>query len=155
MRSRALANETAVPAEAPSLYDRDFAVWIEAQVGAIRRGDLGALDVENLVEELEGLTKRDVRSLGSQLKRIMAHLLKQRYQPERTTRSWEDSVANGREEIVDILDQSPSLRRTLPALMVRMYPRAIGQAARDTRLPVDSFPDQPPFTLAEVLGEDR
>ena len=85
----------------------------------------------------------------------MAHLLKQRYQPERATRSWEDSIANGREEIVDILDQSPSLRRTLPALMVRMYPRAVGQAARDTRLPVDSFPDQPPFTLAEVLGEDR
>jgi hypothetical protein len=28
------------------------------------------------------LTKRDERALGSQLKRIMAHMLKQRYQPQ-------------------------------------------------------------------------
>ena len=59
------------------------------------------------------MTKRDERALGSQLKRIMAHLLKQRYQPQRATRSWEDSIANGREQIADILEQSPSLRRML------------------------------------------
>jgi hypothetical protein len=100
-------------------------------------------------EELEGLTKRDERALGSQLKRIMAHLLKQRYQPERATRSWEDSVENSREEIADILEQSPSLHRTLAGLMAKLYPRAVSQAARDTRLPVTT-----PFTLAEVLGEE-
>jgi Domain of unknown function DUF29 len=155
MRSRALANETAVPAEAPSLYDRDFAVWIEAQVAAIRRGDLGALDVNNLIEELEGLTKRDERALGSQLKRVMTHLLKLRHQPERASPSWERSIRNGREQIVDILDQSPSLRRTLPDLMAKNYPRAVAQAVDETRLPVANFSDQPPFTLAEVLGEDR
>ncbi len=153
MRSRALADETAVAEGGPSLYDRDFALWVAAQVAAIRAGDLGALDVESLVEELEGLTKRDVRALGSQLKRIMAHMLKQRYQPERATRSWQESIINAREEIVDILDQSPSLRRTLPAQMARMYPRAVGQAARDTRLPENTFPGEPPFTLAGVLGE--
>ena len=54
MRSGALANETAPAQGAPSLYDRDFALWVEAQVAAIRAGDPGALDVENLVEELEG-----------------------------------------------------------------------------------------------------
>jgi hypothetical protein len=32
-------------------------------------GDVAALDVEILIEELEGLTKRDERALGSQLKR--------------------------------------------------------------------------------------
>jgi len=35
-----------------------------------------------MVLELEGLTRRDERSLGSQLKRITTHLLEQRYQPE-------------------------------------------------------------------------
>jgi hypothetical protein len=153
MRSRAVANEAAVAEGVPSLYDRDFALWVEAQVAAIRAGDHGGLDVEHLALELEGLTKRDERALGSQLKRIMAHLLKQRYQPERAARSWEDSIANGREEIADVLEQSPSLRRTLPGLMTKNYPRAVAQAARDTRLPPDSFPDQPPFTLAEVLDE--
>ena len=54
------------------------------------------LDVPNLIEELEGLTKRDERALGSQLKRVMAHLLKQRYQAERAIRSSEDSIAVAR-----------------------------------------------------------
>ena len=152
MRSRALASGTTVAEGVPSLYDRDFALWVEAQVAAIRAGDLGALDVENVVEELEGLTKRDERALGSQLKRIMARMLKQRYQPQRASRSWEDSIANGREEIADILEQSPSLRRSLPGLMTKNYPRAVAQAARDTRLPLTAFPEQPPFILAEVLG---
>jgi Domain of unknown function DUF29 len=148
-----LHRRTDTPQPDRSLYDRDFALWVEAQVAAVRAGDVAALDVDNLVEELEGLTRRDERALGSQLKRIMAHLLKQRHQPERATRSWEDSIANGREEIADILEQSPSLRRTLPGLMTKNYPRAVSQAARDTRRPLTVFPDQPPFTLAEVLGE--
>jgi hypothetical protein len=151
MRSRA---EWDREASVAPLYDGDFALWIEAQVAALRAGNMAALDVQNLILELEGLTKRDERALGSQLKRIMAHLLKQRYQPRRASRSWADSIANGREEIADIVEQSPSLRRILPALMTRNYPRAAAQAARDTRLPIDDFPAQPPFDLAEVLGEE-
>ena len=30
---------------------------------------------------------------------------------------------------------------------------AVTQASRDTRLPIDHFPAQPPFTLEEVLAE--
>jgi hypothetical protein len=142
---------TAAPAR--PLYDEDFALWVERQVELLRSGRTAALDLPNLIEELEGLTKRDERALGSQLKRIMAHMLKQRYQPQRASRSWADSIENGREEIADILEQSPSLRRTLPGLMTKNYPRAVAQASRDTRLPLDAFPAQPPFTLAEVLGE--
>jgi hypothetical protein len=150
MRSRA---EWDQGSSAAPLYDGDFALWIEAQVAALRAGDVAALDIQNLILELEGLTKRDERALGSQLKRIMAHLLKQRHQAQRASRSWADSIANAREEIADIVEQSPSLRRILPALMTRNYPRAVAQAARDTRLPIEDFPEPPPFDLAEVLGE--
>ena len=52
------------PQAEPPIYDRDFALWVEAQVAAIRAGDLGALDGEHLAEELKGLTKRDVRALA-------------------------------------------------------------------------------------------
>lgn len=99
------------------------------------------------------MTKRDERALGSPLKRIMAHLLKQRHQPERASRSCVDSIENGREEIADILEQSPSLRRTLPGLMEKNYPRAVAQATRDMRLPAEAFPTEPRFTLDEVLGD--
>ena len=155
MRSRLRMKETDGYVQGPSLYDQDFAEWVERQVGLLQSGRTAALDVPNLIEELEGLTKRDQRVLGSQLKRIMAHMLKQRYQPQRASRSWVDSIENGREEIADILEQSPSLRRTLPGLMTKNYPRAVSQAARDTRLPPASFPSEPPFALDEVLGDDE
>jgi hypothetical protein len=70
------------PVRGRSLYHQDFAKWVERQVELLRSGRASALDVPNLIEELEGLTKRDERALGSQLKRIMAHMLKQRYQPQ-------------------------------------------------------------------------
>ena len=98
----------------PSLHDEDFAAWIEEQVRRLRAGQHSNLDVSNLIEELEGLTKRDERALGSQLKRIMAHMLKQRYQSQRASRSWADSIENGRGEIADIIEHT--LRRTLPGL---------------------------------------
>jgi Domain of unknown function DUF29 len=154
MRNQIRVKERGGPIRGRSLYDQDFAKWVERQVELLRSGHAAALDVYHLIEELEGLTKRDERALGSQLKRIMSHMLKQRHQPQRASRSWVDTIANGREEIADILEQSPSLRRTLPDLMSKNYPRAVAQASRDTRLPVDLFPTQPPFTLEEVLSED-
>jgi hypothetical protein len=154
MRSQVQLERTSGAASPRPLYDQDFALWIDEQVAALRAGDVAALDLQNLIEELEGLTKGDQRALGSQLKRIMAHLLKQRYQPRRASRSWQDSIENGREEIADIIEQSPSLRGTLPDLMTKNYPRAVAQAARDTRLPPKRFPGRPPFDLAEVLGEE-
>lgn len=66
-----------------------------------------------------------------------------------------DSIENGREEIADILEQSPTLRRTLLGLMSKNYPRGVAEASRDTRLPAEVFPTEPPFSLEEVLGEDE
>ena len=90
MRSRVLTDETTIPAKAPSLYDEDFAFGSRSRWRRCARAIVAALDLPNLIEELEGLTKRDARALGSQLKRVMAHLLKQRHQPERASRSWEE-----------------------------------------------------------------
>jgi Domain of unknown function DUF29 len=153
MRSRVELERRSGAAPSRALYDKDFALWVDEQVSALRAGNVAALDLQNLIEELEGLTRRDERALGSHLKRVMTHMLKQRYQPQRASRSWQESIRDGREQIEDILDQSPSLRRVLPDLMTRNYPRAVAQAASQTRLSEDVFPDAPPFDLAEVLGE--
>jgi hypothetical protein len=55
--TRGSIRPTQEPQPDESLYDRDFALWIEQQVELLRSGHMTALDVPNLVEELEGLTK--------------------------------------------------------------------------------------------------
>lgn len=155
MRSRAQLQHGSRETLPRPLYDADFALWVEEQVAALRAGDVTALDLENLIEELEGLTKRDQRALGSQLKRIMVYLLKQRYQPQRGSRSWQDSIRDGREQIEDIIDQSPSLRRLLPNLMTRNYPRAVALAGSQTRLSEDVFPNARPSTSPRCWARRR
>ena len=153
MRTRIRPEESSRETPPRLLYDEDFALWVHEQVAALRTGDVAALDLQNLTLELEGLNKRDQRALGLQLKEVMADMLQQRYQPQRAIRSWQDSIRDGRERIEGIVDQSPSLRRLLPDLMTRNYPRAVAKAASETGQSEDAFPERPPFNLAEVLGE--
>ena len=44
-----------------SLYDRDLNLWLETAIARLKAGNFHNLDVENLVEELEGLAGRDGR----------------------------------------------------------------------------------------------
>jgi hypothetical protein len=72
MPSRLRVKVTGEPVQGSWLYDQDFAQWVGRQVELFRTGQAASLDVPNLIEELEGLTKRDERALGAQLKRLMA-----------------------------------------------------------------------------------
>jgi Domain of unknown function DUF29 len=93
--------QTLKPQPTRPLYDQDLALWIEEQVAALRADDVAALDVPNLIEDLQGLTKRDERGLGSQLKRIMAHLLKRRHQPQRAGPGRADPIASDARFLAD------------------------------------------------------
>src|SRR5262245_16863479 len=48
-----MARADPVTEERPSLYERDFYLWIEQQVSRLREGRLQELDVANLLEEIE------------------------------------------------------------------------------------------------------
>jgi hypothetical protein len=39
-----------------TLYDTDLNLWLETVITQLRSGDLQNVDIENLIEELEGLT---------------------------------------------------------------------------------------------------
>jgi hypothetical protein len=42
-----------------TLYDTDLNLWLETVISQLRSGDLQNVDIENLIEELEGLAGRD------------------------------------------------------------------------------------------------
>ena len=140
------ANETS--------YDADFFLWTQQQAARLRQGRWSQIDAANLAEEIESMGKSDRRAIISHLAIIILHLLKWRYQPERRGTSWRLSIRNGRQEIDWIVNDSPSLRRQLSELIESIYPMARENAADETGLALDVFPEQCPFTVEQVIGDD-
>ena len=66
--------------------------------------------------------------------------------------SWHASIRNARDEISLRLDDTPSLRRTLPEAIRWAYPRAREDAADETGIQLDTFPDTCPWTERELLN---
>lgn len=134
-------------------YDRDFYQWTQQQAALLRQGQLSRLDLENLAEEIESMGKSDRRALGGHLTNVLLHLLKWQYQPRRRSASWALSINNGRQEIDWIIQDSPSLRPRLPALLQDAYPTARRNAAAQTRLALKNFPETCPFSAEQVIGD--
>ncbi len=94
-----------------SLYDRDLNLWLEEAIAQLKCGDLHNLDIENLIEELEGLAGRDKRELRNRLTTLFEHLLKRLYvKSEYDYAGWVRTINRTRMEIQNILRQSPSLK---------------------------------------------
>jgi hypothetical protein len=135
-------------------YDTDFYAWTQAQAEALRQKDFAALDLANLSEEIDSLGKRDRRSVHGHLKVLLIHLLKWTTQPVRRGPSWQRSIHNARDTLRLVLDDSLTLQQQLPAILAEAYPRARRQAHEQTGLPLATFPEACPWTVAEVLDED-
>lgn len=134
-------------------YETDFYQWTQQQADLLRQGALSALDVENLIEEIEDMGASNRRSLGIFLDLVIMHLLKWRYQPERRSNSWKSSIRKGRHAIERLLEESPSLKPRLSVMVTAEYRRARSEAADETGLPLTTFPDQCPFTVEQIIGE--
>ncbi len=134
-------------------YDTDFYLWTQQQAALLRQGALTDLDIANLAEEIESMGKSDRRSVESYLSNIILHLLKWQYQPERRGSSWEGSIDHGREQVERVIADSPSLRRQLSNFVVTEYRAACRKAAKETGLPLTTFPDQCPFTVEQITGD--
>ena len=139
-----------------TLYDTDFYAWTQEQAALLREGAVAELDLVNLAEEIESLGQRDRRTLGSHLRTLMLHLLKWQYQPSGrlTGHAWRSSIRTARIEITVLLEDSPSLGGAVPGLIARWYPNARLDAADETGLPLTTFPEACPWSVAQVLDDD-
>ncbi len=136
------------------LYSRDYYAWTQEQVALLREGALQDLDRANLIEEIEDLGRSARKELRSYLEGLVLHLLKWYYQPDYQSRSWRDSIVENRARIPDGLEESPSLRPKLPTLLQECYPHARRKAARQTHLPLATFPETCPWNVEQVLADD-
>ncbi len=148
-----------------ALYEQDFHGWIEQTIHCLEAGQFDQLDAQHLIEELVDLGRSERRALTSNLKILMAHLLKLRVQrnvPEQMKGSWYDSVVEHRQRVVDSLREMPSLKSSLETTIQTAYPDARKVAIKEGKLAqfgvaipaADNYPLACPFTVTQLLDED-
>lgn len=133
------------------LYDEDFLAWTEQTAALLRRSRFAAIDIDHLAEEVEDMGKRDLREAKSRLRVLLVHLLKWRHQPKKRSPSWRSAIVTQRQEIADLLQQSPSLRRKLSASLAAIYSAAVERVVTQSRLDESILDPQCPFTLNQIL----
>jgi hypothetical protein len=133
-------------------YEKDFYGWTVEQSRLLRSGELSAIDVANIAEEIESMGRSDRRELKSRLVVLVAHLLKWGHQPGGRSRSWSATIDEQRLQIEGILGESPSLRPNVAAMLPDAHAIARTRAIAETGLADEVFPGACPFTADEVLS---
>ncbi|NES21899.1 MAG: DUF29 domain-containing protein [Symploca sp. SIO3E6] len=141
-------------AKQKSLYEADFVRWIETTVEQLRTQNYTSVDWTNLIEEIEDMSRRERKSLKSNLVVILLHLLKWQYQPECRSGSWRVSIREHRRRVNDDLQDSPSLVNYFQEVLAECYVNACKQAADETGLPLEIFPLNCPYTPEQLLNSE-
>ena len=139
-----------------STYETDVVAWANEQAALLRSGNLSALDIEHIAEEIEDVGKSEQREIASRMSILLAHLLKWKFQPSRQGNSWSNTIKTQRKGIASRLRKTPSLKCLLEDAqwLDDVLNDAVGDAATETGLPLDSFPDGIPWTMQQVLSND-
>ncbi|MGH6943871.1 MAG: DUF29 domain-containing protein [Geminicoccaceae bacterium] len=148
---------TRVRPKAEELYEEDFYVWTEVQAGLLREQRFDALDLANLIEEVEALGRAERSRVLNNASIIIEHLLKLRHSPASEPRSgWIDTVLEHRDRLE--FDLTPRLCRILEEDLSRVY--AITRRRTERRLrnhgeqaAADALPTTCPYTLDQITGD--
>jgi hypothetical protein len=134
-----------------NLHRQDFYAWTRDQALLLRAGRFDSVDVVHLIEEVEEMGGNIHRQLESRLEVLLMHLLKWKYQPNLTGKSWFLTIAEQRRRIAKLLRKNPSLKAELGEAFLDAYEDARHSAMLETGLDLTTFPEVSPFTLAQTL----
>jgi hypothetical protein len=140
----------------PTLYEQDLAAWFEDTIAKLRARQFDAIDLDSLIEEIEGLAGRDRRELKNRLNVLLAHLLKRLYVDfAENHRGWELTIREQRNQLSDLLEQSPSLRTYWIESFSVVWQRALSDARAEypnTQFPEEwQFNSEPEALLTETF----
>jgi hypothetical protein len=135
-----------------TLYEQDYAAWLETTAQLLRQQQFADLDLVNLVEEVEDMGRSEKRALYSNLKVLLMHLLKCEYQPALKSNSWIATIVEHQQRLRKAFQESPSLKRYYQEIFPDCYQDAVELAAAETGLPLTYFPSDPPFSPEDVLA---
>jgi hypothetical protein len=148
---------TQIKTKAGDLYQTDVYAWALEQAALLKAGRLPELDLEHLIESMEGLAMAEWGVARSHAQLIIEHLLKLQHSPAQDPRSgWRNSVRTQRRELENVL--TPTLRRRLEEDLGRLYQRVrrdVAESLRDCgeHAAANALPPECPYTLDDLLGD--
>jgi hypothetical protein len=148
---------TQVRTKTKDLYDHDFYVWTEAQAALLRERRFEALDLANLIEEVEALGRAERSKVLNNASVVIEHLLKLQHSPAKDPgEGWIDSVAQHRRRLE--FDVTPRLAQILQDELPRVYRVARRDALRALRrhgadAAADALPEDCPYTVEQITGD--
>lgn len=137
-----------------NLYEQDYCLWLEYTIQQLKTGELNQLDISALIEELQGMSNSEKNALESNLRILLMHLLKYRYQPHKRSNSWLFTIREHRKRLLKAFQKSPSLKRYYEEVFAECYQDSRELASDETGLSLQAFPDESPFTLEDTLNPD-
>ncbi|MBK5970488.1 MULTISPECIES: DUF29 domain-containing protein [Thiorhodovibrio] len=145
-----------------TLYDTDYSQWAQRNAELLHARRFEELDIAHLLEELSDMSKSDRRELHSRLLILIAHLLKWEHQYQTLAErwrefkgdSWRTTIIEQRKQLATLLRQSPGLKAAIEGTIAAVYPDAVDLAAKETRLPLESFPSICPYSQAQIFDDD-
>ena len=135
------------------LYNRDFVAWADEQALLLEQKRWYELDLVNLIAEVQDLGNRHRDALESQLTRLLMHLLKWQYQPQKRGNSWLLTVKDARRQIAKLIRKYPVLAVHVEKAFLECYLEAREIAADETGLFTNTFPLECQYPLEQVLKE--
>ena len=135
-----------------NLYEQDYVAWADEQALLLEQKRFNELDLVNLVEEVRDLGRRERDALESQLTRLLMHLLKWQYQPQKRT-NWLLTIKDARRQIVKLRSKYPVLKVHTESVFFECYLEAREVASDETALPLNIFPLDP-YSFEQVLDAD-
>jgi len=136
---------------ASQLYDTDYGLWLASQIDSLKSHQWDDLDIDNLIEELEGLDQSNKRELDSYLVLILTNLLKWEFQPLSRSGNWKGSICFGRKRIARLFRDQPSLQPYVLEILQEAHTDALEIALLETGLPADVFPTECPYSADQIL----
>lgn len=140
-------------AKTVNLYEQDYVAWADEQALLLEQKRFNELDLVNLVEEVRDLGRRERDAIESQLTRLLMHLLKWHYQPEKRTRSWLLTIKDARRQIAKLRSKYPVLKVHSESVFFECYLEAREVASDETALSLNVFPLDP-YSFEQVLDTD-
>jgi hypothetical protein len=133
------------------LYTLDEHQWLLKTIELLKKQKFEELDLENLIEELEALGKRDKNAVESLLEQIIRHLLLYQYWTEKhqtNAHHWHAEISGFRNQLKRKLTKN--LYDHLSTNQESLYQDALTFVIPKTNYKVQ-FPQQCPYSLEQLL----